>query len=160
MIVVADSGPIHYLVLIGDIDVLQPLFTRVLIPEAVRAELMRDRTPPSVHAWIAQPPSWAEILTVRHSNEEGLARLGPGEHEAIVLARERKVDYLLIDDARGRLFAESLHIPTVGTIGILREAAAKDLINFMSSFHKLLATNFRISSLFREKILKEYERNE
>jgi predicted nucleic acid-binding protein len=157
MIVVADSGPIHYLVLIDDIDVLQPLFTRVLIPEAVRAEIMRPRTPPSVHAWIAHPPAWAEILSVRRSDEKDLARLGPGEHEAIVLARQTKVDYLLIDDARGRLFAESQHIPTIGTIGILREAAARNLINFMSSFHKLMATNFRISSLFREQLLKEFD---
>jgi hypothetical protein len=30
----------------------------------------------------------------------------------------------------------------------------------MSSFQKLMATNFRISSSFRERILKDLERND
>ena len=158
MIVVADSGPIHYLVLIGDINVLEPLFHRVLIPEAVRTELMRPHTPLAVHDWIANLPAWTEIRSVRLSHEETLARLGPGEHEAILLARQIEVDYLLIDDARGRSVAESQHIPTIGTIGILREAAAGELIDFRLSFDRLMATNFRISSSFREQILKELDR--
>ncbi len=32
MIVVADTTPLHYLVLIGGVDVLEPLFTRVRHP--------------------------------------------------------------------------------------------------------------------------------
>lgn len=160
MIVVADSGPIHYLVLTGDIGVLPALFGHVLIPDAVRGELMHPRTPVAVHAWIGNPPPWAEIRSVRRSTEEDLARLGPGEQEAIVLAQEVLADYLLIDDARGRQFAELRRIRTVGTIGILREAAAKNLIDFMSSFQKLMATNFRISSSFRERILEDLERND
>ena len=157
MIVVADSGPIHYLVLIGDISVLEPLFDRVLIPEAVRTELVQPSTPLVVRNWIANPPAWTEIRSAPRSHEETLARLGPGEHEAILLARQIHVDYLLIDDARGRSVAESQHIPTIGTIGILREAATADLINFRASFNRLMATNFRISSSFRVQILKEFD---
>lgn len=158
MIVVADSGPIHYLVLIGDINVLEPLFQRVLIPEAVRTELIQSRTPPSVRDWIANPPAWAEIRSVRRPLEQTLARLGPGEYEAILLAQQNHVDYLLIDDARGRSVAKSRHIPTIGTIGILRDAAAVDLVNFRASFDRLMATNFRISSSFREQVRKELDR--
>ena len=39
MIVIADTGPLNYLVLIGDVDVLQPLYARVIVPEAVVKEL-------------------------------------------------------------------------------------------------------------------------
>ena len=35
MIVIADTGPLNYLVLIGEVDVLQPLYARVIVPEAV-----------------------------------------------------------------------------------------------------------------------------
>lgn len=35
MIVVADAGPLHYLVLIGAVDVLPTLYSRVLVPETV-----------------------------------------------------------------------------------------------------------------------------
>jgi predicted nucleic acid-binding protein len=35
MIVIADTGPLNYLVLIGSVDVLQPLYTRVIVPPAL-----------------------------------------------------------------------------------------------------------------------------
>lgn len=39
MIVIADTGPINYLVLIGAVDVLHPLYTRVFVPRSVVEEL-------------------------------------------------------------------------------------------------------------------------
>lgn len=39
MIVVADASPLRYLVAIGAADVLKTLYDRVLVPEAVAAEL-------------------------------------------------------------------------------------------------------------------------
>jgi len=157
MIVVADAGPIHYLLLIGDIDVLLPLFGRVLIPEGVQSELTRPATSAIVRQWIANLPLWAEIRATGGLFDPQLARLGPGEHEAILLARQLSADYLLMDDARGRLAAEAEHLRTVGTIGILRNAARNGLIDFRSSFEKLMETNFRISSPFRNRILRENE---
>ena len=60
MIVVADSGPLRYLVLIGAIHALPGLYERVLIPQTVAIELQDAKTPAAVSAWIAQPPSWLE----------------------------------------------------------------------------------------------------
>lgn len=45
MIVVADTTPINYLILIEEIDLLPKLYGRVIIPRAVNEELMRSRTP-------------------------------------------------------------------------------------------------------------------
>lgn len=39
MIVVADTGPLNYLVLTGAVGVLQPLYTRVIVPKTVVEEL-------------------------------------------------------------------------------------------------------------------------
>jgi predicted nucleic acid-binding protein len=61
MIVVADAGPLHYLVLIGAVDVLQPLYGRVLVPEAVAGELQNTNTPAIVQSWITHTPDWCEI---------------------------------------------------------------------------------------------------
>ena len=61
MIVVADTGPLHYLVLIGAVDVLAPLYTRVLVPQTVFEELQDSGAPSAVQAWIAQPPKWLEV---------------------------------------------------------------------------------------------------
>jgi len=35
MIAIADTGPLNYLVLIGEVEVLKPLYGRVIVPEAV-----------------------------------------------------------------------------------------------------------------------------
>jgi len=45
MIVICDTTPLNYLVLIGQADLLSQLYQRVLIPEAVYAELQRVNTP-------------------------------------------------------------------------------------------------------------------
>jgi predicted nucleic acid-binding protein len=51
VIIVADTTPIHYLSLIGEVEILKELFGRVIIPQAVFDELHRDRTPQL--AWIS-----------------------------------------------------------------------------------------------------------
>lgn len=45
---VADTTPLNYLVLIGHIGVLLPLFGRICIPAAVRDELADPMTPAAV----------------------------------------------------------------------------------------------------------------
>jgi predicted nucleic acid-binding protein len=64
MIVVADTSPVNYLNRIGVIDVLGPLYTRVLIPQTVADELKKEKAPAAVRTWIAQPPEWLEVLLV------------------------------------------------------------------------------------------------
>jgi predicted nucleic acid-binding protein len=59
MIVVADTSPLNYLVLIGAVDVLQPLYTHVVVPKTVAAELSGTMAPPAVRTWINQLPSKA-----------------------------------------------------------------------------------------------------
>jgi len=59
MIAVADTSPICYLILIGEIDLLPKLFSQVLVPEAVLAELLHKDAPPAVRSWASkQPSSW------------------------------------------------------------------------------------------------------
>lgn len=45
MIVIADTTPLNYLILIDEIEVLPKLYGRVVIPEAVREELLRSGAP-------------------------------------------------------------------------------------------------------------------
>jgi len=101
MIVVADTTPINYLILIEEIDVLPKLYGRVIIPRAVNEELMRSRTPLKVQEWMKQPPNWVEILSPTVAIDAELAKLDAGELEAIALAEELSADQLIIDELRG-----------------------------------------------------------
>lgn len=58
MIVIADTGPVNYLILIGEIEVLPKLYGGIFVPFSVRDELQRHLTPSAVRQWIAQPPDW------------------------------------------------------------------------------------------------------
>src|SRR6185503_15471917 len=46
MIVVADSSPLHYLILLGQAELLHRLYAEVVIPDAVAAELRAAQSPP------------------------------------------------------------------------------------------------------------------
>lgn len=64
MIVISDTSPICYLLLIGEIEVLPQLYGQVLIPKTVQPELPDARSPVSVQTWINDPPEWLIIQTV------------------------------------------------------------------------------------------------
>ena len=61
MIVVSNTTPLNYLVLIGQQDLLARLFERVIIPQAVWLELQAEGTPEPVRAWLANQPAWLEV---------------------------------------------------------------------------------------------------
>ena len=50
--------------------------------------------------------------------------LHAGESEAIALAVERRATWLVMDERQGRLTAETMGVPIVGTLGVL--IAAKE----------------------------------
>lgn len=100
MVVVADTSPINYLVLIGQIEILPHLYLRVLVPPAVIEELAHPLAPAPVRNWATHPPLWLEVLKPKVGIH--VANLDPGESEAIALATEMRVELLLIDEQAGR----------------------------------------------------------
>lgn len=144
MIVLTDTSPLNYLILIGAEDVLPKLFGRVIVPAAVAGELRHPGAPAKVRAWIDSPPPWMEVLSPS-SKEQQLA-LGIGEAEAINLALELQADLLLMDDRVARREAEAKGLAVAGTIIILEAAAERGLVRLPEVITALCNTNFRISS--------------
>jgi predicted nucleic acid-binding protein len=56
MIVVSNTTPLNYLILIERADILSKLYDQVVIPEAVFNELTAPSTPVMVSHWIADMP--------------------------------------------------------------------------------------------------------
>ena len=65
MIVVSDTSPLHYLVLIGHVDVLLHLYGSILVPTSVAAELAHPAASDVVRAFIANPPPWMTIQSAQ-----------------------------------------------------------------------------------------------
>jgi len=154
ILVVADTGPINYLILIHAIDVLPRLYDRVVIPRAVLTELTHRNAPAPVAAWAQHLPVWAEVKAASHIRSVG--SLGPGETEAIALAREMCASAVLLDEAEARGIAVDLGIPVSGTVGVLERAAELGLLNLKDAFDQLLRTSFRIApDLLRNALARD-----
>jgi predicted nucleic acid-binding protein len=160
MLIVADTSPINYLILIQHEMLLPTLYTQVIIPPAVLRELEDPETPEPVRTWVSYPPAWFEIRTP----EQPLAAttfpdLGAGEREAIVLAEELQADFLLIDERDGRRAARSRALAVIGTLGVLEEAAARGLIALASALTRLQSTTFYAPlALLQELLARDVER--
>jgi predicted nucleic acid-binding protein len=158
VIVIADTGPLNYLVLIGFVDVLQPLYTRVIVPQSVVGELKDAEAPASVLTWIGNPPAWLEVRPDPPADPT-LRFLDPGEQAALTLAQVLNADELLIDDLAGRAEAERRHLHVTGTLGVLADAHLAGLVDFDQALVLLRSTNFRLSAeverLVRRRIAAE-----
>ena len=154
MIVVADTGPVNYLVLSGQIDLAHALYGTLLIPPAVHRELLDARAPAAVRQWTTTPPAWAEVRSPQDTSR--FSDLGPGEREAISLALETKADFLLIDETQGRKTAVQNGVAVKGTLGILEDAANRNLVDFTQAISKLRATTIFLSEDFVQDALKRY----
>jgi predicted nucleic acid-binding protein len=145
MIVVADTSPINYLILIQEIDILPKMYGKVVIPLAVHEELLRPVAPEIVRAWISKAPSWLEIRIPNNAPDSSLAKLDPGERDAIMLATELRADQLIVDDREGRKHAEERRIPVIGTLGVLKEAATLGLLDLRLTVERLQTTSFYVA---------------
>lgn len=152
MIVVSDTSPLNYLVLIHQDHILPALFGRVLVPPAVIAELATSKAPMAVAQWVNDPPQWLEIQAPQ--SPQHLFGLAPGETEAIALAEELQADVLLMDERDGVAAARSRNLFVTGTLGVLAVAAERGLLSLPDAIAALQKTNFRAPASVVNELLR------
>src|SRR5262245_2485000 len=142
-VIICNTTPINYLVLIDHIAVLHQLYTRDIIPQAVSGELQEEGTPAKVKAWVVTHPEWLEVRTVSGPLDASLDFLDVGEREAILLATELEADALIIDEPAGREAAKRQGLRVIGTLRVLYDAAAAGLCDLVQAYERLQHTTFR-----------------
>ena len=155
MIVVADTSPINYLVLIGHVEVLPVFYSRIVVPPSVWQELHDASAPDSVRTWLSAPPVWLERRMVNGALDSSLNFLDLGEREAIALAEEISADRLIVDETLAREAAQRRKLSVIGTLGILRNAARANLLNLPNALSELQNTNFYVSPDLIRSLLEE-----
>lgn len=161
-LVIADTGPINYLLLIGHIDVLPALFEKVILPSVVQAELTARRAPSAVRDWIAEPPPWIEMreASIDLFNSDPLLKgIHAGERAAITLAATLQANLLLMDDRKGVRAARRKGLRVTGTLGILELAARGGLVDFAQAVDLLQQTNFRSPEDLLATLLEKHRKN-
>ena len=154
MIVVADTSPLRYLILIEHVHVLPALYGRVVVPPAVIAELNQERTPDLVKVWLSNMPEWLRVQAPMQALTAPRVVLGWGERQAIALAAELSADALLMDDRDGRQEAERLGVLVLGTLRVLVDASEHSLAHLSTAFDRLRGTNFRASEQLLKRLLE------
>ena len=126
MIIVTNSTPLISLSKIGKISLLQNIFGKVFIPDAVYNEVSvqgQGRV-----GW--NLPSYIKTKHVTNTMASRFlrAQLDYGESEAIVLAKEMNADLLILDEKKARRIAKLNGITVIGTIGVLQKAKDEGII--------------------------------
>lgn len=144
MIVVSDTSPINYLVLIEFHELLPKLFDVVLIPEAVHRELQAAGTPELVRQFVVAAPSWLQVRSAPDIPAT-ITHLDSGEREAIALALAVGTEFVLLDERKGRQAAKEHGLQAYGTLGVIGLAAERKLVAMEDALDRLQRTNFRAS---------------
>lgn len=157
MIVVADSSPLHYLILIDQVDLLRSFYDQVILPNVVADELSAPGSPSIVRTWIERPPAWASITAVSTSQIASVTEdLDIGERAAIALAGAIHADLLLIDDAAGRAEAKRRSIRVTGTLGVLRAGAERGMLDVPDMLTKLRGTSFYLDEALMNTLFAQW----
>lgn len=152
MIVISDTSPICYLLLIDQINILQVLYEGVIIPQTVADELKAVESPMAVRDWMAQPPNWLQIQALNPSRVVELGVLDPGEREAILLAEHLKANLVILDDKAARRIAVKRGLRIIGLLGIVKDAARLGLLDLATTFADLKKVGFWVAPSLLERL--------
>ena len=151
-LVVSNSSVIIALARICRLDLLEKLFRKIIVPEAVWREIAVEGKPGR------EKILRAGFIHVKKADNKRLVALleefvDSGEAEAIVLALERNADLLLVDDKDARNLAKKLELQVMGTLGVIALARYKGLIpKAKPIIDRLVESSFWIS----QRILEEF----
>jgi predicted nucleic acid-binding protein len=157
LILVADASTLITLARIGRLDLLRQLAGTVHIPEAVYGEVVTRGAGRPGTGEIAQA-EWISRRAVRDRTavDRLRSRVGQGEAEAIVLARELGADALILDDATARRVAEAEGQRVVGLLGLLLEGKKRAIVSVVRPLlDEMIAAGYFVDDALYRLILQQ-----
>ncbi|MBX3295245.1 MAG: DUF3368 domain-containing protein [Acidobacteria bacterium] len=145
MIIISDTTPLHYLILIDEVRILPSLLGKVVIPTEVFGELTALKTPQKIKDYLRIVPDWLLVRKPISVIDEELNEIDPGERAAILLAEELAADGILIDDLAGRRIASARGLRVIGTLGLIEAAGERGLLNVDETLDRIIKAGFFVS---------------
>jgi len=155
MTAVTNAGPLIALARIHQLPLLPALYSAVIMPSAVRDEVMTEARHGG--AEIPVDAGWLQTHSANDRTAVALLRerLDAGESETIVLALQMGADVVLMDEARGRRIAAARGLTLTGTPGTLILAKKQGLTERVAPhLTRLVEEDFYISDTLYEKVLR------
>lgn len=150
MILIPDSSPLISFAIIGRLDLLDKISSKVLVPGTVYSEISKEDRKYSKEL---QASSKNKIIHCKNKEAYNAFRfsLGMGESECLVLAKEIVDSVLLIDDKKARKIGRMEKARIVGTLGILISAKDKGYVECI----RPLIQKLESEKIFMSKVLVE-----
>jgi predicted nucleic acid-binding protein len=123
MKIVSNTTPIISLAAIGRLDILEKLFGKVIIAEAVYNEI---KAKPG-YGFEQIDCDFIEVQPIKGLLYKDLllSQLDSGEAETIILAKEINADFVIIDENIGYQFANQVGLTAIRTLSLLLKAKEK-----------------------------------
>ncbi len=123
--VVINTGPLIALAKAEVLDVAARLPIEFICPSQVHNELLTGAN----LGLIPVAPVWLRILPLQtHPSALAYSVVDIGEAAVIHLAMEQGIDWVCMDDAKGRRAAQSVGLNATGTLGLLAKAKSLKII--------------------------------
>jgi len=155
-VIISDTTVLITLINIDEFDVLKLFIDQIIIPDEVYHEVSRTT---SAKRYLDHEIDSCFIQVAQYQDKQLFKDinyiLDDGESASVTLALERKLP-LIIDEKKGRRFAQQLGVEIIGLVGILRflyrdgrlsKAETAEIVK------KLNDSNFRISPDLLDLIL-------
>jgi len=156
--IVVNTSPWIALSICNQIPLLQKLYTEVLIPLGVKEEILEGGEQ-GIGTYELKTSSWLKIEKVVDVEKiKLLYELEQGEAEVIILAKEKGIRQVLIDEKVARLQAKVLGFDVIGTLGLLLKAKKKGMLpSIKPLITKMLENGIWVKGEIVKGILKDAE---
>lgn len=152
--IVSNTTPLISLMKISQLEILEKIYSEIIIPEAVYEEIEAGK-----HKEFYRDLSkieWIKIQSIDDKNSvDYYLDLDAGEAETIILASEIGADLIILDEKLGRFHAKNIGLKVTGTIGVLVKARKMGLIPKMKPLLiELTKKNVWISDVLISQVCK------
>ena len=145
-VIISDTSCIILLDKIGELNLLNRLFGQITVTQEIAKEFKNEL------------PNWFKIEQPANKIYQKIleASLDKGEASAIAYAIEQHDCLLIIDDYKGRKYAEQLGLKITGTLGVIIDAKLQGCINSVKPLlDKIKRTDFRLTNDLERRTLEK-----
>jgi predicted nucleic acid-binding protein len=152
--VIANNTPLVALWTLGHLDLLRDLYGEVWIPQAVYAEFTATERARR-HSILREAP-WIVIVPVSSPQHVKVyVGLDQGEAEVLTLAEEHNARLVILDELKGRRYAQRLDMALTGTLGVLLLAKERGLVGALAPLlDELLDAGLYLDSALMTRVLE------
>lgn len=146
--VVSNATPLIYLAKANKLSLLQTMVKQVFIPEAVYREVviegkrLGEKDAYRVERAINQ--GWILVQSAKITYPVEIT-IHPGEVEVISLAKEKRIEAVLMDDVKARAASEMAGLRPIGTLWLILKAVKDHVLGFdefLSTIENIIHSGF------------------